>query len=113
MNDKLSKDFLLTIVWVESFSHSYDTLEINVICVENNKDVLYTLSFIEVVAFIYRNDFANKEFNVIDTILEKFNDCEYLYFMKDEKRNNLWALRFHSGTHHIIVGFKNVIVRRS
>lgn len=110
---QLNNEFLRSIVWMENFQLNLKNLEIELLCMENNNEVFYTISLDGVVAFQYRNDEASDDFNIIDVFLEKFNDCKYLEFMKSEVFKEHWVLRFHTGTHHMVVGFRKIVINKN
>lgn len=103
---KLNNEFLESIIWMKKFKLDYTKLELELLCIKNNEEIFYKLNLIDVIQFQFRNDNVDEDFNVIDVFFEKFNDCPYLQFMKSDKFNDYWAMRFHEGNHHMVVGFK-------
>ena len=108
----LDKEFLDSIVWVDGFTLTPDALSVKVLCIEDDSEVKYSLDFIEVNYFVFRQEEPSTEFSVIDTFLERFNDSPFVDFMRSDKWVSHSVIRFHSGTHHLLVGFKGVTLAK-
>jgi hypothetical protein len=102
----LNELFLISIVIVESFSLSKNFCELTLLCIENDEDINYSLRLTNIAYVEFRQEFIDDEFEVIDTILERFNESECVKFMKSSKWDEYWIIRFHSGVHHLIIGFE-------
>ena len=109
METLLNKKFLNSIVVVNSFKLDSASLNLNLLCIEGpDTEVNYRILLENITYFIFRQEDFNSQFDVIDTFLEKFNDCSYVEFMRSEQMKDFWVLRFHSGIHHLIVGFNTL-----
>jgi len=106
MNNLFNNELLNSIVWIKQFYLDMYSLKMTVLCVQNGIDVYYDITIKDVVACIFRQEDPSEDFNVIDAFLEPFNECIYLDFMHSPSKSEYWVLRFHSGLHHLVVGFK-------
>jgi hypothetical protein len=114
MESILNENFLNSIVVVNDFKLDFGCLRLNVLCIEgSDTEVNYDLILSTVVYFIFRQEDFDSQFDVIDTFLEKFNEASYVEFMKSERTKDFWVLRFHSGIHHIVVGFEHLKLSKS
>lgn len=112
--DLLSKEFLINIVFVNDFKLDFRSLHLNVLCIEGeDTEVNYDIKLSNIAYFAFRQEDYDFEFSVIDTFLEKFNESPEMEFMRSDRMQDFWVLRFHSGTHHMIVGFKDLQVSKS
>jgi len=107
MNTVLNEIFLNSIVVVNDFKLDFRSLSLNILCIEGpDTEVNYSIVLSNVAYFIFRQEDFDSQFDVIDTFLEKFNESSYVEFMKSEGMKDFWVLRFHSGIHHLVVGFE-------
>ena len=109
MESLLNKIFLNSIVWVSNFELNLKALNINVLCIEgSDTEVNYSIKLSNVAYFFFRQEDDQSEFSVIDTSLDHFNDCPEVNYLHSHAMENFWVLSFHSGIHHLIVGFKHL-----
>lgn len=109
MEPLLNKDFINSIVWVNDFKLSLKELELSVLCIEGaDTEVNYSIQLSNVAYFFFRKEDYESEFSVIDTSLDRFNDCQEVSIMHSNAMQDFWVLSFHSGVHHLIAGFKEL-----
>lgn len=105
----LSKDFINSIVLVNDFKLNLKEGELNVLCIEGaDTEVNYHIQLFNIAYSFFRKEDTESEFSVIDASLDRFNDCEEVSIMHSNAMRNFWVLSFHSGIHHLIVGFKEL-----
>lgn len=107
MESLLSVAFTDSIVWVNDFKLNIKKLDLSLLCIEGaDTEVNYSIQLSNIVYFFFRQDDSESEFSVIDTSLDRFNDCKEVNIMHSKEREDFWVLSFHSGIHHLIVGFE-------
>ncbi|RYY37862.1 MAG: hypothetical protein EOP46_01125 [Sphingobacteriaceae bacterium] len=108
----LNKDFIQSIIGVDIFSLYKNSAEIQVICIEEEKEIFYFLYLSNIVYYTFRQENYEDDFEVIETVLEDFNRCEYIKFMWSDAKAKFSVLRFHSGIHHLILAFEFLEIRK-
>lgn len=109
MEPLLNKDFINSIVWVNDFKLSSKCLDLIVLCIEGaDTEVNYNIQLSDIAYFFFRQEDCASEFSVIDTFLDRFNDCQEVSIMHSDAMQDFWVLSFHSGIHHLIAGFKGL-----
>jgi hypothetical protein len=109
MRAVLTREFLDTIVWVEDFKLDLRGASLKLLCVEGeDTEVNYILKLSDVPCFSFKQKDFEYNFSVIDTILEEFNGSPYFDEMHSERLKCFWVLRFHSGIHHLALGFRGM-----
>ncbi|PYF72976.1 hypothetical protein [Pedobacter nutrimenti] len=109
MNTILDRTFLNSIVVINNFKLDFGALHLDILCIEgSDTEVNYNIVLSNIAYFVFRQENFDDQFDVIDTFLEKFNESSYVEFMKSDRMQDFWVLRFHSGIHHLIVGFKDL-----
>lgn len=114
MDKILNNFFLNSIVVVNDFKLDFGSLQLNILCIEgSDTEVNYNLTLSNIAYFVFRQEDFYSQFDVIDTFLEKFNESSHVQFMRSDRMKNYWVLRFHSGIHHIVIGFENFQLSKS
>lgn len=109
MEPLLNQTFLNSIVCLEDFKLNYKCLDLTVLCIEGaDTEVHYQIQLYGIIYFFFSQADFESEFSVIDTFLERFNDCEEVRSRHSAAMEDFWVLRFHSGIHHVIAGFKDL-----
>jgi len=109
MRALLDETFINSIVVVNDFKLGFGSLHLNILCIEgSDTEVNYDLVLSDIAYFVLRQEEFNSQFDVIDTFLEKFNKSPEVEFMRSTHMEEFWILRFHSGIHHLVVGFKDL-----
>lgn len=109
MEALLTKDFLISLVAVEDFQVNFKSVSIQVICIENNIDILYLIELFDVVYSEFLQYDRNDYFDVIDTFLEPYDQSGlpgHPSFQED--RANFWVLKFLSGLIQLTIGFRTL-----
>lgn len=109
MEALLSKDFLISLVTVEDFHVNFKSVSIQVVCIENDLDVRYSLELFDVVYSEFLQYDREDYFDVIDTFLERYDDAGLPgHNSFSEDRANFWVLKFLSGLLQLTVGFRTL-----
>jgi hypothetical protein len=108
MREILNRDFLISIVWVNEFVLSKESCTTNILCIEDNIEVTYLMEFKGILYTKFRQENLEDEFEVIDTVLEKFNDSKTVSFMHSEDRKGYWVIEFISGPQHLVISFNSL-----
>lgn len=109
MKTLLTKEFINSIVWLKDFNFGYKCLDVNVLCVEGpDTEVYYNIQLFGITYFFFSQADFESEFDVIDTFLDRFNDCQEVSDRHSDAMVDFWTLSFHSGIHHLIAGFKDL-----
>ncbi|MFA6086047.1 hypothetical protein [Mucilaginibacter sp.] len=108
MREILSADFLISIVWINEFNLLKNICNVNVLCIESDNEVVYSLNFTDILYTAYRQENIEDEFEVIETTLSKFNDSKTVNFMHSKSRQDYWIIEFISGLHTLTISFKTL-----
>lgn len=109
MDNECNYEFLSSIVWINEISFSSKCVNLNILCIEgSDKEVIYNIKLSDIPYFYFTQEDFDFEFSVIDTFLERFNECQEVLNKHSSKMKDFWLLSFHSGIHHLLIGFKDV-----
>ncbi|SFT17214.1 hypothetical protein SAMN04487890_1143 [Mucilaginibacter polytrichastri] len=113
MKNIFNLQFVQSIIWINNFDLHKNLCSVDVVCIENNSEVAYKLELSHIVYHSFRQESNIEEFEVIETVIEDFNNCEYVKFMWSSKWSDFKIIRFHSGIHHLIIGFGSYRIFRT
>ncbi|MFC1226687.1 hypothetical protein ACFE6N_22980 [Pedobacter sp. BG31] len=109
MKSLIDKKILNSIVCVNKFNLNFKSVDLDILCIEGeDTEVNYRFELQDISYFFFRQENNENEFSVIDTFFEKFNECEDVSIMHSEAMEDFWVLSFHSGIHHMIIGFRKI-----
>jgi hypothetical protein len=114
--DVFSKLFLIQLVEVIQFNLNKDTLQMDVLCIEEKGTIeqKYHLKFSGVIAFDYwKNNGVltddNLEVDVDDGFMTALSEMKNYSHLNPENRDEYWCLQIANDGVHLSVVFNNVI----
>jgi len=104
MQDIFPTEFLISIVWINEFNISKNRCNVTVLCIENDFEVTYSLTFTEILYGKFQQESPLDEFEVIETTLSKLNETD-IKSMHSKLREDYWVIKFISGLHLLTISF--------
>ena len=109
------ENFLNHIVSIKEFQLTKNSAQLIVLCIENKgiEEVCYSIELNGILYYYFSQLSGNfaEDFDVIDAFLGQYNSDEIKAPNQSEETSNSWLLRFHSGLHHIHIGFNEIIIK--
>jgi hypothetical protein len=112
MKEKIDSEFLILIVYIESFEISKDKCRVVATAVERDIDIQYNMEFKEILFAKFRQENNEDEFEVIETVCQRLEESTTLKFMNSSSRSDYWVIEFESGLHQLVICFKDVIITK-